>query len=167
MTIRQWLSALFIVLILAVSANALDDTDYHRLDNLWNKFLQLEKDLRISEQGIAEGTSPHRSDLLDCLEPLYSDVERGEMSIGFLTSMAAVASLMVDKSDEQKIVHVLKIEASKFLKYVEVGRTHINGVIGFCSRNNVVSLKAQEIFRLYDEAVPNVRSLLSQPEGSR
>ena len=89
MTIRQWLSALFIVLILPVSAKALDDSDYHRLDNLWNKFLQLEKDLRISEQGIAEGTSPRRADLLDCFEPLYSDVERGEMSIGFLTSMTA------------------------------------------------------------------------------
>jgi hypothetical protein len=167
MTIRQWLYALFIALILTASARALDDTDYHRLDNLWNKFLQLEKDLRIYEHGIAEGTSLNRADLLDCLEPIYSDVERGEMSIGFLTSMAALASLMVDKSDEQKVLGVIKIEARKFLEYVEVGRTHINGIIGFCSRNNVVSVKAQEIFQLYDVATPLVRSFLSQPESSK
>jgi hypothetical protein len=162
MNIRQWLSVCFIIFILTVSAHALDDDDYPRLNNLSGKFLRLGKDLTNVEREILHGNSRTKQDLLDCLEPFDSHVERAGMSIGFLTELVSVVSLMVDKSDEKAVLSLVGHEAKSFLNYVEVGRKHINNVTGVCSRYDVVTDRAKEVIRLYDEATPLVQSIWNQ-----
>jgi hypothetical protein len=78
-----------------------------------------------------------------------------------LYSMAAIASLMKDKSDEQTVLHFLNEDAAGFLDHVDIDRKGINLTAGYCSSNNVVVVKAQEILRFYDEAASVVRSMMS------
>jgi hypothetical protein len=162
MTIRQWFSALCIILSLATSANAFDETDYRRLDKLWDKFLQLERDLANFQHGIAQGSSPTRSDLIECLDDLSGHLERAERSIGFVTTLGSLATLMVNKFDERRVLDVLSVEARYFNKYVDLGRKYIDKMTDFCPSSRAVAIKAQEVVGLFDEASPVVRSISGQ-----
>jgi hypothetical protein len=150
---KTFASVIFSILILTASANALDDADYRRLDNLWDKALQLENDITDAQQGA-------RGHAADCFEAIYSHVERTEMKIGFLTKLVAVASAMVDKSDEKTVLGMLKLEVKNFNKYIDGSRSYINKAAGICSENYAVAAKAQELLRIYDEASSLTRSIL-------
>jgi hypothetical protein len=157
--LRQWqifISALFAIFILTARADALDINDYNRLDNLWGKFLQLNKDI-LSVQKDVPGD--RNSQALDCFGLLSNNLEAAERSIKSLTMMVLVASKMIDKSDEKTVLDVLSMEARSFYRYVEVGRGYINRAAGECSLKDGFATTAQEALRLYDEATSLVRSM--------
>jgi hypothetical protein len=158
-SLRLWktfASAIFTILVLTASANALDDADYRRLDNLWHKALQLENDITNAQQD-ARG---HEA-VVDCFDSIYSHLERVEMSIGFLTKLAAAATAMVDKFDEKIVLDTLKLEVKSFFNnYINTGRIYTNKVEGTCSENYIVAVKAQEVLRFYNDASSVVRSIV-------
>ena len=160
MTIRQLLSALFIVLILTVRADALDNTDYHRAQNLLQEFIQLQKDISDAERSAQPNASA-------CFIELYTNLETVSWRLGFLSTLVKIASLMVDKSDEQTVLSELDDEASNFLNYLELSQKGINSIAGHCSGNNVAAEKVQEILSLYNKTSPLVRSFLSKPKRPR
>jgi hypothetical protein len=154
--IRRWqisIATFFVISLLIASADALDATDYTRMHNLSQKTIQLQRDILSANQGA-------RGDAVDCFGQLYTNLEQVSLRIGFLEQMVSIASLMVDKSDEQTVLGAFKIEADHFLKQIELNRKGINLTAGYCSRGNVVAVKAQEILRLYDEASSILRSML-------
>jgi len=153
---RRWqisIATFFVISLLIASADALDNTDYTRMHNLLQKTIQLQRDILSANQGARENA-------VDCFEQLYANFEQVSLRIGFLDQMVSIASFMVDKSDEQTVLAAFKIEADRFLKQVELNRKEINLTAGYCSWNNVVAVKAQEILRLYDEASSLLRSML-------
>jgi hypothetical protein len=154
--IRRWqisIATFFVISLLTASADALDASDYTRMHDLSQKTIQLQRDILSANQGV-------RGNAVDCFEQLYTNLEQVAVKIGFLEQMLSIASLMVDKSDEQTVLGAFKIEANHSLKQIELNRKGINLTAGYCSRGNVVALKAQEILRLYDEASSLLRSML-------
>jgi hypothetical protein len=154
--IRRWqisIATFFVISLLTASADALDASDYTRMHDLSQKTIQLQRDILSANQGV-------RGNAVDCFEQLYTNLEQVAVRIGFLEQMLSIASLMVDKSDEQTVLGAFKIEANHSLKQIELNRKGINLTAGYCSRGNVVALKAQEILRLYDEASSLLRSML-------
>jgi hypothetical protein len=137
------------------SAEALDEADYKRMLNLGAKFFQLQEDMLNVQKG---------SPLVEkeCLDDLQNDLERISIRIEALTSMVSLASSMVNKLDEQMVLATLNMDATSFLKHIELGRKGINSTAGYCSSNNVAVAKAQEILKLYDEATSVVRSMMSR-----
>jgi hypothetical protein len=67
---------------------------------------------------------------------------------------------MNDKADEETVVDMLNEEAAYVLEFVDNNRHAINSTAGYCSSNNVVVAKAQEILSLYSEANSVVRSIM-------
>ena len=105
--IRCWqisIATFFFISLLTTSADALDDSDVTRMENLAGKTLQLQRDILNVRQG-ARGTAE------DCFDLLYTDLELVSGRIGFLHTMVLIATSMVDKSDEQT---VLSKQRSKF-----------------------------------------------------
>ena len=154
--IRRWqlsIATFFVISLLTATADALDATDYTRMHNLSQKTTQLQRDILSANQGA-------RGNAVDCFEQLYTNLEQVSLRIGFLEQMVSIASSMVDKSDEQTVLGAFKIEAEHLLKRIELNRKGINLTAGYCSRGNVVAVKAQEILRLYDEASSLLRSML-------
>jgi hypothetical protein len=154
--IRRWqisIATFFVISLLTASADALDATDYTRMRDLSQKTIQLQRDILSANQGA-------RGDAVDCFGQLYTNLEQVALRIGFLEQMVSIASLMVDKSDEQTVLGAFKTEADHFLKQIELNRKGINLTAGYCSRGNVVVVKAQEILQLYDDASSLLRSML-------
>jgi len=158
MNIRRWLSACLVICLLTASANALDESDATRIDNLAKKSLQLEQDLSSAQKG-----SPPTGKAWECLNELHHHVEMVSVQIDWLRSMALLALSMKDKSDEQTVLEFLNEYATVFLEHIDISRQRINSTAGYCSSSNIAVAKAQEILRFYDEAASVVRSMM----GSR
>ena len=152
---NRWLSACLVICLLTVSANALDESDATRIDNLAKKSLQLEQDLSGAQKG-----SPTTGKAWECLNELHHHVEMVSVQIDWLRSMALLALSMNDKSDEQMVLDFLNEYATDFLEHLDISREGINSTTGYCSSNNVAVAKAQEILRFYDEATSVVRSMM-------
>jgi hypothetical protein len=157
--VRRWqifiAATFFVISFLTGSANALDDADYRRMHNLGTKVLHLQEDILNVQRGASSQGKAY-----DCLTELYQNLETISIRIEALTSMVWLASSMVNKLDEQTVLTTLNTDATHFLKQVELGRKGINLTAGYCSSNNVVAVKAQEILRLYDGASSLVRSMV-------
>jgi len=155
---NRWLSTFFVICLLTASANALDESDATRIDNLARKSLQLEEDL----SGVQRG-SPLIGKAWECLNELNHHLEIISVQIDWLRSMALLALSMKDKSDEQTVLEFLNEYATVFLEHIDISRQRINSTAGYCSSSNIAVAKAQEILRFYDEAASVVRSMM----GSR
>jgi hypothetical protein len=154
---RRWqafILALFAILILIARANALDMNDYRRLDKLQQEYFQLEQDILDVRKSSRPG------ELVDCLNDLDAYVEQIDTKIGFISTLASIAFMMVDKSDEQTVLNELNHGGTYFFKYLENNRKAVNGLAGACSWSKVVGAKAQEALRLFGEANSLVRSML-------
>src|SRR5262249_35743305 len=76
---RHWqisIATFFVISLLAVSADALDATDYTRMHNLSQKTIQLQRDILSANQGA-------RGNAVDCFEQLYTNLEQVSLRIGF------------------------------------------------------------------------------------
>jgi hypothetical protein len=152
---RRCVAVFFVISLLTFSANALDRTDYTRMDNLTMKFLQLEQDILNVQPGT-------QGQAWDCLDRLSHNLETISLRIEFLTTLIWLAPSMKDTSDHQTVLDQLIRDGKNFLGYVEHGRKGISLEAGICSRHNVVAVQSQEILRFYDEASSLVRSMLSR-----
>ena len=152
---NRWLSACLVICLLTVSANALDESDATRIDNLAKKSLQLQEDLSSVQKG-----SPPVGKAWECLNELYHHLEMVSVQIDWLRSMVLLALSMNDKSDEQTVLDFLNEYATSFLEHLDISRQRINSTAGYCSSSNVPAAKAQEILRFYDEATSVVRSMM-------
>ena len=155
MNIRRWLSPFFVICVLTASANALDESDATRIDNLAKKSLQLQEDLSSVQRG-----SPLVGKTWECLNELNHHLEIISVQIDWLRSMALLALSMKDKSDEQTVLDFLNEYATIFLGHLDISRQGINSTASYCASNNVVVAKAQEILALYDDATSVVRSMM-------
>jgi hypothetical protein len=154
---NRWLSTFFVICLLTASANALDESDATRIDNLAQKSLQLEKDLSSAQKG-----SPLTGKAWECLNELHHHVEMVSVQIDWLRSMALLALSMKDKSDEKTVLDFLHEYATGFLEHIDISRQSINSTAGYCSSVNVAVAKAQEVLKLQEEATSVVRSMMSR-----
>jgi hypothetical protein len=143
--------------MMLVTATAFDATYHKRLRDLKLKGLQLQKEIiylqtRVTVDRVGAGA-------YECLTGLHRSVEVVTLQIESLSWVALIASLMIDKSDEQKALEVLKLTANGLLGEMEVNREGINNTAVVCSRHGVVTLKTQEVLGLYSEAGSLVRSM--------
>jgi hypothetical protein len=132
---RRWqitIAIFFIISLLTASADALDATDYTRMHNLGTTAIQLQEDMLNVQRG-AQGKG------FECLTELYHNLETISIRIEALTSVVHLASSMVNKSDEQTVLATLNMDATSFLRQIEIGRNGINLTAGHCSWNNIVA----------------------------
>ena len=154
MLLRQISISVFFAISIASATNAVDTNDTDLMHNLLDKAIQLEKStLSLQRSQVGEAR--------ECLNDLGNNLELISVRIEGLYPIAALASLMGDKSDEKTVLKFLNSAVTNFLKYVEQGRDEINSIArdADCSSANVVVEKAKEISEFYDEATSVVGSI--------
>ena len=160
---RRWqafISALFAILIMTARADAATPPATP-LENLFDEFDQLEKDIFAARRHIGAGSVDQ------CLNELEHYIDKITMTIDYLDTFATITASIKNKSDQQMALVYFDLEAGRFLRNLDTIRKAVNSVAGVCSSNYVVAAKAQEALRLFTKANSLVGSMLPAATAAR
>jgi S1-C subfamily serine protease len=144
-----------IVSMPSARANVLDKTDADRITSLMRNATQLQEDVL----NIAKGTA--NLDAKDCLLNLHDAVTMWP-ELQMLEMLVSLSTLMIDRSDEQTVLHWLRLKGAILPKLVDSERGVINRLSGMCAWTNVVPMKAREILAFHGRALSVVTSILAR-----
>jgi len=157
MHIRALVCTLSVVLILsagAARANVLNQSDIEAFRGLIAKNLDLKKDI------LSAGRAMAGDDARQCMLDLATEVGGVADRLVLLITLVFLARDMVNNIDESLTLDHFKFHAQSFLNELPTEGAGISRIAGRCSREEIVSTKAQEIVNLNGATTSLLQSIM-------
>jgi hypothetical protein len=148
------LFAICMTILMATSAraNVLYFDDTKKLFLIGDKADRIGTDI-AAENIMLQGPSS------ECMKDLDEVASRISNSMTLLGELTEIAGAMLHKDDESYVLQVVRINITSTLKSNSLNRSRVNGIMGLCGSNAVVSTKGQVLLDLIDEVTSAVQPI--------